>query len=177
MKVAEPIDEGSPQRRDPGIRLITAYKLLKGGLALALSVTLLALLATHATPPLRAVLASVPHHFAGAWSVSFAKLLLSATQPPHLFIVSVALGADGVVTLLEGWALHHGHWWGPWLVILTTSSLLPFEVILLVHKVHAMRVVVLIVNIAIVLYLARRRLAQSRFGAASRPGASTAGHA
>lgn len=152
-------DSGSTRRGDTGVRLIMAYKLVKGGLALALSMTLGILLAAGATEPLRAVAANMPHHFAGAWSIALAKLLLSATEPQHLFLVAVALGVDGVFTLVEGWALRRGHWWGPWLVLITTSSLLPFEVVALVHKVHAGRVIVLVLNVAIVAYLAWRRYA------------------
>jgi hypothetical protein len=43
----------------------------------------------------------------------------------------VEFSADGLFSLLEGWALFHGRWWGPWLVVIGTSALLPFEVVAL----------------------------------------------
>lgn len=153
------LDRVSAPTRDSGIRLIAAYKFIKGGLGLALSLTLFILLGVGAAPSLQVLAAGVPHHFAGAWSIQVSKLLFSVTQPHHLLIVALALGLDGLFTVVEGWALRHGHWWGPWLVIVTTSSLLPFEVFALMHHVHAARVVVLTVNLAIVAYLVWRRLA------------------
>jgi uncharacterized membrane protein (DUF2068 family) len=141
---------------DAGVRLITLYKLLKGGVALAGALALAVLLLAHATGPIEALGHEIRHHFAGAWSVELAKLLLSAAQPHHLWLVALALTLDGGLTLVEAWALRRGHWWGAWLVVIATSSLVPFEIVALVHAVHFTRVVVLLVNVAIVVYLVRR---------------------
>ena len=143
-------------QRDPGLRLIIAYKRIKGTLALALALTLLVLLLTHETRPIESIGVHVRNHFTGAWSVRLARLLLRAAEPQHLWFVTLALLMDGSLTMLEAWALHHGHWWGPWLVVAATSSLLPFEVIALVEHPHLGRLLAFVVNVAIVAYLVWR---------------------
>jgi uncharacterized membrane protein (DUF2068 family) len=155
-------------RRDPGLRVIIGYKIVKGALGLALALTLLVLLVTHETAPIESIGAHVRDHFTGAWSVKLARLLLSAAEPHHLWFVTVALMMDGSLTTLEAWALHHGHWWGPWLVVGATSSLLPFEIVALIHRVHVGRLVAFAVNVAIVVYLVWRvRKERKREGGAA----------
>ena len=56
----------------------------------------------------------------------------------------------------------HGHWWGPWLVVVATASLLPFEVVSFVRHPHVGRALILVVNLAIVAYLTRTALREHR---------------
>jgi uncharacterized membrane protein (DUF2068 family) len=142
--------------RDGGLRLIIFYKVVKGTLSLALAVVLVGMLLTNRTGPFEAIGVHLRRHVAGAWSVALARFLMSAAQPHHLRLIAAALTFDGLLSLLEGWALHHRHWWGPWLVVVATSSLLPFEVVSLARRVHVGRLVILALNVAIVIYLARR---------------------
>jgi uncharacterized membrane protein (DUF2068 family) len=97
-------------------------------------------------------------HQAHAWSLLFARLIVSAATKRGLWTLVVALVADGSVSLLEGWALLHGRWWGPWLVVAATGSLIPFEIVALAKHPHAVRATVLVVNVVIALYLARKAL-------------------
>ena len=108
-------------------------------------------------------------HHSHAWSLELAKLILSAATPRGLWTIVVALVADGASSVVEGWALVHGHWWGPWLVVVTTGSLLPFEVVALVRHPHVSRLLLLAVNVVIVVYLARKALEDRRAVAVSRP--------
>ncbi len=153
---AEPAAALAVRPRDPGVSAILWYKVVKGAAAAALAVLLFVLLLLHATGPLEALGAGVHHHFTGAWSVALSRAILSAAEPKHLWFVTAALVMDASLTLTEAWALHHGHWWGPWLVIAATASLLPFEVVSLARRVHAGRVVVFLANVAIVAYLVWR---------------------
>jgi uncharacterized membrane protein (DUF2068 family) len=166
-----------PLKQDRGVRLIALYKFIKGTAGVIASLALGSLLATGRALSIDDLASHLEHHFAGAWSVRLAKALGTVLEPHHLRLAALALGLDGVFTLLEGWALHHGHWWGPWLVVVTTSSLLPFEVIALVHHIHAGRVAILILNLAIVGYLAARaakhRMGASRSSMPSAPHPST----
>ena len=148
--------------REAGVRLIILYKLIKGAAQVTLAATLFVLLLLHATGPLESMGVHLQSHFAGAWSVELAKLLMSAAEPRHLEFIALALTLDAGLTLLEGWALYHAHWWGPWLVVVATSSLLPFEAAALVRKVHAGRLIVFLLNVVIVVYLARTAARHAR---------------
>jgi uncharacterized membrane protein (DUF2068 family) len=57
----------------------------------------------------------------------------------------------------EGVALHLRKPWARWFTIIATSSLIPLEVYEIVRELHMLRVVVLIVNVAVVMYLVRRQ--------------------
>jgi uncharacterized membrane protein (DUF2068 family) len=67
-----------------------------------------------------------------------------------VLVVAVAVIVDGTVTLVEGWALHGRYRWSRWLVVATTSSLLPIEVVTLVRHPSAGRVMLVLVNALIV---------------------------
>jgi uncharacterized membrane protein (DUF2068 family) len=101
-------------------------------------------------------------HHSQAWAIELAQLLTRASTPRGLVTIVVALFADGTLTLVEGWALIYGHWWGPWLVVVATGSLLPFEVVSLARHPHVGRALILVVNVAIVVYLGRTALREHR---------------
>jgi len=148
-------------RRDRGLVLIIAYKFAKGGLWLIFAATILVMM--HLGLEGRMVgLANHLRHHAHGWSLALAGLVVRAASRRGLWIIVVALLSDGTVTLVEGWALFHGRWWGPWLVVVATGSLLPFEVVTLLHHPHAVRFAILMVNVVIVWYLAAKALREHR---------------
>jgi uncharacterized membrane protein (DUF2068 family) len=145
------------------VRLIILYKMVKGTLGVALAVILGVLLLLHdGTAPLTAFAAWIRHHFVGAWSVHVVELVMSLASPSHVALVAVALLIDGIFTLLEGFALRSGRWWGPWLVVLATSTLIPFEVAAFVKHLRVGRALIIVVNTVVVVYLARRALREHR---------------
>jgi uncharacterized membrane protein (DUF2068 family) len=105
-------------------------------------------------------------HHAHAWSIYLAELIARAASLRGLWIITVALVADGISSLIEGWALYHGHWWGPWLVVVLTGGLMPFEVVALARHPTVVRAALLGLNLAIVWYLARLAIAHRRQRAA-----------
>jgi uncharacterized membrane protein (DUF2068 family) len=146
----------------PGIRLIVLYKFAKGCLEAAGAVVL-------AVGPslgldqafVRAALA-LQHHATRAWAVHLSYNLQALVTPGHLQLAAIALVLDAALTLVEGWGLRRGHWWGPWLVVVASGLLLPFEVRHLVSRPRPGRLIVLLVNALIVGYLARRVLVEHR---------------
>ena len=148
-------------RRERGLVLIIAYKLVKGGLWLVLAAVILVMMHMGLDDRLLGLATQLRHH-AHAWSLHLADLVVRASSRRALWTIVVALLADGALTLVEGWALVHGHWWGPWLVVVATGSLLPFEILALVRHPHVVRALVFVVNIAIVVYLARTALREAR---------------
>jgi uncharacterized membrane protein (DUF2068 family) len=152
-------------RRERGLVIIIAYKLIKGSLWLVFAVTLLILMRVGISQEMLDVAVHLRHH-SGAWSLALADLLVRAATRRGLWTLFVALIADGTLTLVEGWALLRGHWWGPWLVVVATGSLLPFEVVALARHPHLSRLALLVVNVLIVWYLARKALREHRARAA-----------
>ena len=140
-------------RRDGALVLIIAYKLVKAVLWLVFAVVILGSMRAGLSDRLLGLAQHLRHH-SGVWSLRLAELVVKASTPRGLWTIVVALIADGLLSLLEGWALLHGAWWGPWLVVVATGSLLPLEVTAFVRHAHPVRGAVLLVNTAIVVYLA-----------------------
>jgi uncharacterized membrane protein (DUF2068 family) len=73
--------------------------------------------------------------------------------------IGLALTAFGYSILLgsEGVALYRRKPWARWFTIGASSSLLPIEVYEIIREVHPLRVLVLLANVAVVIYLYRRK--------------------
>jgi uncharacterized membrane protein (DUF2068 family) len=98
----------------------------------------------------------VQRHAVSAVALEVSKWLVQAAEYPHVWPVVGALVLDGVATFVEAIALIRGWWWGPWLVVLASSILIPFEVVALLHRLTATRSAILVINLLIVAYLVRR---------------------
>jgi uncharacterized membrane protein (DUF2068 family) len=85
----------------------------------------------------------------------FARALVFANGLTTTKQTALALTAVGFAGLMgtEGVALYLRKPWARWLTIAATSSLIPIEVYEISREVHPVRVLILIVNIAIVVYL------------------------
>jgi uncharacterized membrane protein (DUF2068 family) len=150
-------------QRERGVTLIIAYKLVKAATWLVLAAVIAVMTGMGLGADLLGLAAHLRHH-AGAWSLELADLVTRAATRRGLWTLVVALVADGLMSVLEGWALWHGHWWGPWLVVVATGSLLPFEVLSFARHPHVVRAFVFLLNLAIVVYLARKALRERREG-------------
>jgi uncharacterized membrane protein (DUF2068 family) len=139
-----------------GVRVITAYKTIKAGTQLSVALLLVVLLPFGLPGELQALAVSLRRHATHAWASDLAALLQQSSTPHGIRLACLALGLDGSLTGLEAWALRAGHWWGPWLVVGATGLFLPFEVYALVTAPHASRALLLVANLGIVAYLARR---------------------
>lgn len=144
-----------PLRTD-GLRLIIGYKLAKAGVELLLAAVLTAVLVAGTEDPARALADVLRRHVTGAWSLRLTALLARAATPRGAELTIVALLFDGALTLGEGWALARGFTWGPWVVVVTTGSLLPFEIVELVRRPRPTRVLILLANLSVVGYLIAR---------------------
>ena len=153
------IDRGSSE---VGLRLVIAYKLVKACGELALAAVLGTVLVSGGADSVREDLASLSRHVTSAWSLRASALLANAATPHAVVLTIAALLMDGVLTPGEGWALHRRFTWAPWLVVVATGSLLPFEVVELVRRPHAVRLAIFVVNLTIVCYLAARATREVR---------------
>jgi uncharacterized membrane protein (DUF2068 family) len=99
------------------------------------------------------------------WAAHLAGAELRVSSPRALEIGALALLCEGAFTSFEGWSLYRGYRFAPWLVLIATAAFLPFEVYEIAQRVRAGRVLVFVVNVAIVVYLARRNWRERRANA------------
>jgi uncharacterized membrane protein (DUF2068 family) len=135
-----------------GLRLIAAFKLLKGLALLALGIGALNLL--H-----RDVEAIVVHWiniFQVDPNAHYVRLLLaklSFLDDQRLKELSVGTFIYSAVFLTEGVGLAFGKRWAEHLTIATTASLLPLEIYELAKHASIGKVLALVINLAVVAYL------------------------
>ena len=147
---------------EAALRAVITYKWLKGAAQLVLATTLALSLVLGLGDQLARWAHEFRNHSTRAYAVLLGRTLEHATSPRGLHITLLALYLDGAVTCIEGWALHRRHPWGAWLVVGVTGSLLPFEVYELFHHFRWVRVLVLLVNAAVVVFLVMHARAQVR---------------
>jgi len=147
--------EGRPRTaEDLALRSIVLYKMVKAAVALGAGVVLLALWPFGLPEWIEHLAIRLRHHFVEAWTVHLADWLVKHTSRHRIELSIAALFLDGGMTGIEGWSLKRRYWWGPWLVVVATGSLLPVEVYEWIRHPHVGRAVLFIVNLAIVLFLA-----------------------
>ena len=144
------------------LRAVITYKWVKGVAQLLLFTALALTVVIGLSDELGRWAHEFRNHSTRAYAVLLGRALERATTPRGLHITLAALLIDGMVTCIEGWALQRRHAWGPWLVVGVTGSLLPFEVYELFHHFRWVRVLVLLVNAAVVAFLVAHARAQAR---------------
>jgi len=139
------------------LKLIIAYKFVKAPLVLVLAVllTVSPLGAEHAARVLARELSE-----GGALLAKIGAWLGLHTTGKDVHHAALLAWGDGLATLLEGVLLQRGHAWGEWIVVATLAALIPFEAVSLERHPGPLKVVVLTLNVAIVIYLAARRWQQ-----------------
>lgn len=159
------------QARPTGVGLIVTYKVTKALLQI-IAAAILLYGAHHGLSARLAVFAEhLREHAVHAWSNLVAAALLRFTHAHHgLLWTAYALLGDAILSSIEAWALTRAFWWGEWLVVVTTSSLIPFEIRALFRHLRVGRIILLILNLVIVTYLVqnvrRRRAAHRALGQA-----------
>jgi uncharacterized membrane protein (DUF2068 family) len=135
-----------------GLLLIAAFKLIKGLALLALGIGALKLLHKDVAAEIAQwidVLRVDPHNH-------YIRLLLEKlgmVDDRKLKALSIGTFFYSALFLTEGIGLALRKRWAEYLTIISTASLLPLEIYEIVKRASAPRIVVLIANIAIVVYL------------------------
>ena len=101
-------------------------------------------------------------HFARAWALQLATLIVAAGTTVHIRIAAVAAFADSGLSVIEGLALRAGRWWAPWLVVIATGSLLPWEALEVARHPQWGRILILVINLGVVVYLLRGVIEEHR---------------
>jgi uncharacterized membrane protein (DUF2068 family) len=87
---------------------------------------------------------------------------LNAATPRQFGAIGLGAFLYAAVFLVEGIGLWRGKRWAEWLTIGVTTSLLPFEVAAIVHRVTLVRVATLVINLAVIAYLVWELRARKR---------------
>ena len=138
--------------RGSGLRLIAAFKLLKGVALIAVGIGALRLLHKDT--------ATIVEHWVNVFRVDphnhFIDLLLeklSILDDRRLKELSIGTFVYAGIFLVEGVGLALKKRWAEYLTIITTSSLLPIEIYELARRASAGKVLALLINLAVVAYL------------------------
>ena len=141
-----------PKAHGRGLRLIAAFKLLKGVALLALGIGALKLL----HKDVEAIIV----HWINVFQVDphshYLRLLLeklSILDDRRLKELSVGTFIYSAIFLTEGAGLAFRKSWAEYLTIITTASLLPLEVYELAKHASIGKVLALVINLAVVIYL------------------------
>ena len=137
-----------------GLALIAIFKLIKGVLLLAAAIGVLRSLHTD--------LSAMVEHWITVLRMDpdsryFHCLLakVGAISPDQLKAISAGSFFYSALLLTEGIGLWFERRWAEYLTVIATASFIPLEVYELTRKVNNVRLVVLIINLAILLYLLR----------------------
>ena len=142
--------------RSSALTLIIAFKAFK---TLTLAALGVALLTTRRADPVDLLTRLALAVHLPLSSELFARAMTFALNLSVGRQTALAVTAFGYAALMstEGIALALRKPWARWFTIIATSSLVPVEIYEIVREVHPVRAGVLVVNLAIVIYLFKRR--------------------
>jgi uncharacterized membrane protein (DUF2068 family) len=137
------------------LRLIAIFKLLKAALLIAVGVGALRLVHTDVTTVLEKWVARFGLN-PGSRYVGHLMLEAATLTPNRIKDLAVGSFIYAALFLTEGSGLWLMKRWAVWFSIIITSSLLPLEVHEIFRHPTSARVLVLMINIAVVAFLVRR---------------------
>ena len=97
------------------------------------------------------------HHYVGVFID-----LVSRVSDLHLWKIAVVASAYTVIRFVEAYGLWYALPWAEWVAIASGTIYIPFEFADLLHRPTPFRVLIIVVNLLIVLYMARLRLEARR---------------
>jgi uncharacterized membrane protein (DUF2068 family) len=152
----------SHPKRPAGLEAIILYKLIKAALEVIAGGAALGLLMRGAEAAAATLAQILLEHFTGGWALGAATLVVMSATTGHVKAAALAAFADAALSAIEGIALSAGKWWAPWLVVLATGALLPWEIFGIAAHPGWGLVLLLLVNLAVVVYLLRVVIRQHR---------------
>lgn len=140
------------QHRDRGIVLIAVFKLLKGLLLIAVGIGALSLLHENVAQAARDFIAALhvdPHNY----YINRALMRLRVVDDHKLEELSAGTFFYAALLLTEGGGLWMRKVWAEYLTVFITASLIPLEIYELTARFTFTRVLVILINVAVVVYL------------------------
>jgi uncharacterized membrane protein (DUF2068 family) len=151
----------SAQRRNGVLLLIAVFRIAKGLLLVLAGIAALRLLSGGTAGTVRRWVEALPFAGEHRFLTQLASKVLSMPRS-RKELAAVAAFAYALLFFTEGIGLWLQKVWAEYLTIVATGSFIPFEIYEVAKKVSVVRVTVLILNIAIVVFLIRRRLQAHR---------------
>jgi len=149
-------DTSPPPLRSLGIlRLIAAFKFVKASLVIVMGFGLLRFYDAAFQTAVYKLIGGLPYAFEQRL-LREGLALLSGRSPQRIQIIAVATFAYAGLFLVEGLGLWRGLHWAEVLTVVATSSLIPVEVYELARHPSLNKVLVVLLNGAIVAYLVWR---------------------
>jgi uncharacterized membrane protein (DUF2068 family) len=149
-------------KRAIGLEAIIDYKLFKAVAETVVGIVLLTFLLRGAEAGAATLAQVVMDHVARAWALQAATAIVLTGTTAHLKLATAGAFADAALSAVEGLALRAGRWWAPWLVVIATGALLPWELVGAVRRPGWLRIGILVINAAVVVYLLRTVARQQR---------------
>jgi len=138
-----------------GIVLIAGFKLLKGLLLLIVGLGLFKLVHAEIATLFSRLLEAL-HLNTDSRVLHALVLKVDPLQPETMLVMSLVSITYALLLLVEGVGLWFERAWAGYLTVISTSLFLPFELYEVIKRVTAARVIVLLLNFAIVVYLIRQ---------------------
>jgi len=142
-------------KRDTGIWLITIFKLVKGLLLLAAGIGAATLLHNGVESTLERWVNAL---WIGRESRLVEQLIdkVASVDRKQLELAEAGTFVYAALLLTEGTGLLLRQRWAEYLTIVITASFIPFEIYAMLRRFSFERTIVLVVNIAVVVYLVRK---------------------
>ena len=143
--------------KDTGLlRLIALFKLLKAITLIAVGIGALRLLHTNNPPDALAQLLAKLGFNPGGHYLDLALAKIANLPPKDFKDLGIGSFIYAALFLTEGLGLWLAKPWAEWFTTIITASLVPLEIFEIHHHPTAVKVIVLLLNLAIVAYLALR---------------------
>lgn len=136
-----------------GLAVIALFKLGKGVVLLLVGAGLLRLV----DPEIASVLAPLTdmlHLHVHSRLIHSLLLKLTALSPHNVFLMAYASLSYAVLLLVEGFGLWCEASWAGYMTVISTSLFLPVEFYEVIRHVTTMHIAILLINVAVVVYLA-----------------------
>jgi uncharacterized membrane protein (DUF2068 family) len=131
-----------------GLSVVVAYKLGKAPIEL-LAVVAVLVLPVALDRDAGALSARIERHWVHGIGTVLADLVRLVARAGDARLIVVALGGDALTSAVEGILLWRGYSWARWVVLGSTGLPLPWELVRLVRQPSVARLVLLLVNVAI----------------------------
>ncbi len=147
-----PRSRGTPAR---SLRIISLFKWLQSLLITSGALTALHLLRPSVTANLRAWIGQLPYEAQERLTARTLSALLNLPRGHARLFVAAAFGY-ALLFAVEGAGLWLGRRWAEWLTVIATGSLVPFELWEILRRPSVAKLLLVILNVAVVWYLSYR---------------------